>query len=160
MIGVATECVKCGVPLQSCILPAYCIGCDPVYAEISARNARVAAKALGIQEDTVPKVSDEEAYAIAERIAVANEYMVGGNHYRDRPGEQHWDRQWRLFGPGYFVGCATKYLERYEKKGGLNDLRKAVHFTQKLLELETAYAKGEGPVPGNGRAPLECKEGE
>jgi hypothetical protein len=65
----------------------------------------------------------------------ANDYQVGGDHYR-KGGEQHWDRIYRLFGPGYFIGCITKYVERYRYKGGLEDLKKARHFIEKLIELE------------------------
>lgn len=68
----------------------------------------------------------------------ANDRQVGGEHYRAVAGEQHWDRQWRLYGPGYFVGCITKYVERYPEKNGLEDLHKAAHFLQKLIELESA----------------------
>jgi hypothetical protein len=64
--------------------------------------------------------------------------QVQGDHYRKVPGEQHWDRQWRLNGRGYFVGCVTKYVERYHLKNGIDDLRKARHFLDKLIELETA----------------------
>lgn len=67
----------------------------------------------------------------------ANEKQVGGDHYA-KDGEQHWDRMWRLYGRGYFVGCATKYLERYHLKNGVQDLEKAKHFIEKLIELELA----------------------
>lgn len=66
----------------------------------------------------------------------ANERQIGGEHYKTN-GEQHWDRQWRLYGRGYFVGCITKYVERYPDKNGLQDLEKAKHFLEKLIELET-----------------------
>ena len=66
----------------------------------------------------------------------ANERQVGGKHYK-KGGEEHWDRQWRLYGRGYFVGCITKYVERYHEKNGLQDLQKAQHFLEKLIELET-----------------------
>lgn len=65
----------------------------------------------------------------------ANDRQVGGDHY-DKKGEQHWDRIFRLYGRGYFVGCATKYLERYHLKNGKQDLDKAIHFIEKLRELE------------------------
>lgn len=68
----------------------------------------------------------------------ANERQVAGNHYKVATGEQHWDRQWRLYGRGYFVGCITKYVERYPLKNGIQDLEKAKHFLEKLIELETA----------------------
>lgn len=70
----------------------------------------------------------------------ANATQVGGDHYKRTGGEEHWDRIWRLYGRGYFVACITKYAERYQLKNGLEDLRKVAHFTQKLIELETAAA--------------------
>lgn len=68
----------------------------------------------------------------------ANERQVGGNHYKQDGGEEHWDRQWRMNGRGYFVGCITKYVERYHNKNGIQDLEKAHHFLEKLIELERA----------------------
>jgi methyl coenzyme M reductase subunit C-like uncharacterized protein (methanogenesis marker protein 7) len=65
----------------------------------------------------------------------ANDRQVGGDHYH-KGGEQHWDRQWRLYGRGYFIGCITKYVERYPQKNGIQDLEKAKHFIEKLIELE------------------------
>ena len=67
----------------------------------------------------------------------ANERQVGGKHYKVG-GEEHWDRQWRLYGRGYFVGQITKYVERYHDKNGVQDLEKAKHFLEKLIELENA----------------------
>lgn len=82
----------------------------------------------------------------------ANDRQVGGEHYRTTDGEQHWDRQWRLYGRGYFVGCITKYVERYPDKNGLQDLKKAAHFLEKLIELEQgpggmAYRPEPAPAP-------------
>lgn len=70
----------------------------------------------------------------------ANQRQVGGSHYKIG-GEEHWDRVWRLYGRGYFVGCITKYVERYPYKAGVQDLKKAMHFLQKLIELE------QGKIP-------------
>jgi hypothetical protein len=72
----------------------------------------------------------------------ANDRQVSGNHY-NKEGEQHWDRMWRLYGRGYFVGCSTKYVERYHLKNGKEDLEKAIHFIQKLIELEYPEDKVE-----------------
>ena len=67
----------------------------------------------------------------------ANDRQVGGLHYKmSKDGEEHWDRQYRLFGRGYFIGCATKYIERAHLKNGRVDLEKAIHFIEKLMELE------------------------
>lgn len=76
----------------------------------------------------------------------ANERQIGGNHYK-KGGEEHWDRQWRLYGRGYFVGCITKYVERYHEKNGIQDLEKAKHFLDKLIELESSDKVPSYPVP-------------
>jgi hypothetical protein len=84
----------------------------------------------------------------------ANARQVGGDHYKTG-GEEHWDRQWRLYGRGYFVGCITKYIERYHEKNGLQDLQKAQHFLEKLIELEQEEVrKLSEPVPGYDVQPL------
>lgn len=70
----------------------------------------------------------------------ANNRQVAGDHY-NKDGEQHWDRIYRLYGRGYFIGCATKYLERYHLKNGEQDLEKAIHFIEKLRELEYPTVK-------------------
>jgi hypothetical protein len=63
----------------------------------------------------------------------ANETQVGGDHYK--MAYETWDviHAWGL---GYFDGNAVKYLSRWRKKGGVQDLKKAAHYIQKLIELE------------------------
>lgn len=64
-----------------------------------------------------------------------NDYQVGGDHYRKTPGEQHWDRVARLK-LNYFQAMITRYVERYRDKNGIEDLKKAKHFLEKLISLE------------------------
>ncbi|QYW02149.1 hypothetical protein CPT_Sonora_046 [Stenotrophomonas phage Sonora] len=64
----------------------------------------------------------------------ANDIQVGGNHYARGGSVQHWDLISKNFGPSYLVGCATKYLARWRQKAGVQDLRKALHYVQKLQE--------------------------
>jgi len=68
----------------------------------------------------------------------ANERQEGGDHYKAAK-VQHWDlvAQNRV---GYLEGNATKYLTRWRKKNGLEDLKKALHYVDKLFEL----ARDEG----------------
>jgi len=68
---------------------------------------------------------------------IANEKQIGGDHYKTTGDLQHWD----LFGPEYLVGCATKYVSRWRRKGGNEDLEKALHYTQKLKEGCKKYPK-------------------
>lgn len=72
----------------------------------------------------------------------ANEYMVGGSHYKKLSYET-WDviNDWGL---GYFDGNAVKYLSRWRNKGGVDDLRKAKHYIEKLIELETQPSEPHG----------------
>jgi len=65
----------------------------------------------------------------------ANDTQVGGEHYK--AGYQHWDLI-AEFNAGYFPGQITKYLSRWRKKNGLQDLRKAKHFLEKYIEVSKA----------------------
>jgi hypothetical protein len=68
----------------------------------------------------------------------ANDKQVGGNHYRNV--FQHWDLAHEL-DLGYFEGQITKYLTRHRFKKGKEDAEKALHFTEKLLELARVGAR-------------------
>lgn len=62
----------------------------------------------------------------------ANARQVGGGHYKTE-GVQHWDVM-EFFDVPYLEGNATKYLCRWHKKNGRQDLEKAQHYVQKLIE--------------------------
>lgn len=64
----------------------------------------------------------------------ANERQIGGDHYKRPNALEHWDLIERS-GIGYLEGCATKYVARWRAKGGVQDLEKAEHYVQKLIEL-------------------------
>jgi hypothetical protein len=57
----------------------------------------------------------------------------------------------RLFGlPAtrcYFIGNITSYVERYQDKNGIEDLRKARHYIDKLIEEEEKYKLSNSPPP-------------
>ena len=60
--------------------------------------------------------------------------QVGGGHYKDmviQPVEFiHKNRI------GFIEGCAIKYLCRWRNKNGVEDLKKARHFLDLLIEME------------------------
>ena len=61
--------------------------------------------------------------------------QVGGDHYKTleiQPVEYIQKNK-----IGYMEGCAIKYLTRWKSKGGVEDLRKARHFIDLLIEFET-----------------------
>lgn len=76
----------------------------------------------------------------------ANDKQVGGSHYA--AGLQHWDLI-EKYGIGYLEGCATKYVTRWRKKNGKQDLEKALHYVDKLIELklEGVREDSRGYVP-------------
>lgn len=66
----------------------------------------------------------------------ANDTQVGGQHYKQQ-AIQPWDYI-AANSLGYFEGNVVKYVSRWRDKGGVDDLRKARHYLDKLIELETA----------------------
>lgn len=64
----------------------------------------------------------------------ANDRQVGGEHYKAPGKVEHWDivAQHNL---DYFQGQITKYVMRWKKKNGVQDLEKARHFLDKYIEL-------------------------
>ena len=64
----------------------------------------------------------------------ANDIQIAGTHYQTK-AIQPWDYI-AANGLGYFAGNIVKYVSRYQDKGGLDDLKKAAHYLQKLIEIE------------------------
>lgn len=61
--------------------------------------------------------------------------QIGGAHYKDlaiQPVEYI-----HANGIGYFEGNVIKYVTRWRAKGGTADLKKARHYLDLLIELET-----------------------
>jgi len=69
-------------------------------------------------------------------LKTANDIQIAGDHYKKHKFET-WDviLDWNL---GYLDGNAVKYLSRWRSKGGVQDLKKAAHYIQKLIEVEEA----------------------
>ena len=59
--------------------------------------------------------------------------QVGGQHYKTGSIQVV---EFILANPqiGFFEGSAIKYLTRWKQKGGVQDLRKAIHFIEMLIE--------------------------
>lgn len=66
--------------------------------------------------------------------------QVGGNHYKNMPIQPV--EYIHANGIGYFEGVAIAYLSRWKAKGGVEDLRKAIHKIELLIELEAKKGKG------------------
>lgn len=77
-------------------------------------------------EDAKPSVANQDRVKAADR-------QVGGDHYR-QTGIQPWDVI-DAYGLDFYEGSALKYLLRWRKKNGLEDLKKLRHYIDKLIEL-------------------------
>lgn len=70
----------------------------------------------------------------------ASESQIGGNHYKAmaiQPSEYIFRN-----GLNWCEGNAIKYITRHHLKGGRQDIEKAIHYLQLLLE----WQYGEAPV--------------
>lgn len=111
-------------------------------------DAKVISDALNMSLDAVrryiskvgtpPKVLEEEGYALGT-LAL----QVGGSHYKDMK-IQPFEALAVWLTPeehrGYHKGVAISYLAREQAKGGSDDIRKAIHHLQRLLEVEDTTA--------------------
>ena len=70
-----------------------------------------------------------------EQATSANQRQIGGSHYKAPGKVEHWDIV-AQHGLDYFQGQITKYVMRWKKKGGIQDLKKAQHFLEKYIEIE------------------------
>ena len=74
----------------------------------------------------------------------ANEKQIGGEHYKSMGDYQPWEvlRHWLTPEEyrGYQKGVVIAYLARERAKGGDQDLQKAAHHLQKLIEVEMEAA--------------------
>jgi hypothetical protein len=68
-----------------------------------------------------------------EISSLANQEQIGGRHYINK-NIQPWD--YIVANElGYLEGCIVKYVTRYKEKGGVDDLYKASHYLDKLIEV-------------------------
>lgn len=63
----------------------------------------------------------------------ANAIQHGGDHYKSK-AIQPWDYI-ASNNLGYFEGNIVKYVSRWKEKNGVEDLKKARHYLDKLIEL-------------------------
>lgn len=89
---------------------------------------------LGIGAENAAAMKDFE-----KRKRNPNTHQVGGEHYGGG-AVQHWDYA-VANGLGYLEGQITKYLSRWRRKGGVQDLEKALHYADKLAETFTSWGR-------------------
>ena len=69
----------------------------------------------------------------------ASRIQIGGDHYVVK-AIQPWDAMQAWMSTeafcGYLQGNVIKYVARYRDNGGIDDLKKAAHYLQRLIEAE------------------------
>jgi len=96
-----------------------------------------------IRKEVMPVVQEENAKEIVLAkpfvpSTKADDLQVGGDHYKNM-GVQPWKAMESWMTPeqfaGFLRGNAIKYLARCDAKGGLDDVKKARHYIDKLIEI-------------------------
>jgi hypothetical protein len=78
---------------------------------------KIVAECICFNDEAHPKATDKQ---------------VGGNHYKDKK-LQPWDIIDAL-DLNFYEGNALKYLIRYKEKNGVEDLKKSIHYIEKIIE--------------------------
>jgi hypothetical protein len=89
------------------------------------------------EKQVVKRVAREDVKPVVQQVTTVtpNDIQVGGTHYKEKD-IQPWDAI-HAWGLGFFSGNVVKYVARHHQKGGVDDLRKARHYLDKLIELHT-----------------------
>lgn len=89
------------------------------------------------------KVAVDLCFKIANSIedshAKKSTSQIGGDHYKSLPIQpvDYCQRN----GLGFIEGSVVKYVTRHKAKNGRQDIEKAIHFLQLLLEIEYSNEK-------------------
>lgn len=87
-----------------------------------------------------------QAFPLPASAPSALDKQVGGGHYKKMKIQPlafiHANEI------GFAEGSAIKYLCRWRDKNGIQDLEKAKHFIELLIQLETEKGKQDGQVTG------------
>lgn len=97
---------------------------------------RAALSTVNQAEDVVREKLAEAGVA----LPAARDTQVGGEHYK-KLALQPWDI-WEALDLGAFEGSIIKYVLRYKDKNGVEDLKKARHTLDRLIEIVEARDGG------------------
>lgn len=103
------------------------------YKLAKKKNSQDIEKVLGPRPAHLPMVPTPVVTIDTLMPMTVNEVQVGGDHYK-KNAIQPWDyiTSNQL---GYLEGNIVKYVSRWKDKGGRQDLEKAKHYLDKLLEV-------------------------
>ena len=124
-------------------------GFGPVYAGAVELNKKwpkriEVADNISINEPLVPDMTEANDKKV--NTTSANNRQVGGDHYK-KMKIQPWDLFGSIFNLdeqiGFYLGNVYKYLMRYDSKSGTEDLKKAKHYLEKLIEVKRGAASAD-----------------
>jgi hypothetical protein len=84
-------------------------------------------------KSTIPPLANEQLKELKKTSALHRQ--EGGSHYKDCPIQPI--EYINANNLGFSEGNVVKYVTRWKSKGGIADLRKAVHHLELLIELES-----------------------
>ena len=103
-----------------------------------------------VEKDKLPSwpTNPQQSIKQVPAITPANAKQIAGNHYKQYGNLQPWDVivAWKM---DYLTGTALKYLARWKDKVGIDDLKKAIHFIEKQIEVAEAEATAKIPHQTN-----------
>ena len=110
---------------------------DVFYSSASVQTEKVR-KAfldrLNGNEEPVQPMLNAKGIKVKHYPTPAIERQVGGSHYKDKGSSM---QPWAIidaWGLDFYGGNVLKYILRYKHKGGLEDLQKARHYLDKMIE--------------------------
>lgn len=138
------ECKQCGVvgcdgdcePSET-VPPCYLNFRNPIgrYGELLHQTRCEECRVAKACERGTGRAKDAEAPVDDDYLPKAFGAQVGGSHYKDlaiQPVEYI-----HRNGIGFCEGSVVKYVTRWRAKGGVEDLKKARHFLDLLIDMET-----------------------
>lgn len=97
-----------------------------------------------VNEPLIPDMTEANDKRV--NTTSANNRQVGGDHYK-KMKIQPWDLFGSIFNldeqVGFYLGNVYKYLMRYDSKNGIQDLEKAKHYLEKLIEVKRGAASAD-----------------
>lgn len=101
-----------------------------------------------VNEPLIPDMTEanDRKQRVETSVTSANNRQVGGDHYK-KMKIQPWDLFGSIFNldeqVGFYLGNVYKYLMRYDSKNGIEDLMKAKHYLEKLIEVKRGAASAD-----------------
>jgi hypothetical protein len=101
-----------------------------------------------VNEPLIPDMTEanDRKQRVNTSVTSANNRQVGGDHYK-KMKIQPWDLFGSIFNLdeqiGFYLGNVYKYLMRYDSKNGIEDLMKAKHYLEKLIEVKRGAASAD-----------------